>query len=88
MIQISLLTIYSIRYSKFIKVKQFFSDNEYYYKKDGYYYPNKVFNIDSFPIGVTINILLINLLYIIIPQKFHIESCNNNNCDNCNCSEN
>ena len=69
--------------------------NEYYYKnkneenvKDENYYPNKVFNIDSFPIGVTISILLIDLLYIIVPQKFHIESCNDNNCDDCNCSEN
>ena len=83
MIQIGMLIIQSIRYDKFMKVKQFFFDNEYYYKDNKenylqgiYYYPNKFFNIDSFPIGIIINILLINLLYIIIPNKCQLRICN------------
>ena len=78
LIQIALLEVYLIRYMKFKKVKTFFTENEYYYKdrneeniKEGYYFPNKFFNIDSFPLAIIINILLINLLYILIPDKYH-----------------
>ena len=95
LIQIALLIIYSIRYNKFIKVKQYFFDNEFYYNyKDeekiyfqNGYYPNKVFNIDSFPIGVTINILIINLLYVIIPNKYHIKNYNDDR-NECDCRDN
>lgn len=87
LIQIALLEVYLIRYVKFRKVKTFFTENEYYYKdrneenvKDGYYFPNKFFNIDSFPLAIIINMLLINLLYVLIPDKYHVK-CNCGGCD-------
>ena len=94
LIQIVILVLYLFRYLKFMKVKKFFFDNEYFYKnkneenvKDGYYYPNKVFNIDSFPLAISINILFINFLYIIVPDKCHSqktiikdEECNSIHC--------
>ena len=80
LIQMALLVVYLIRYVKFIKVKTFFTENEYYYKdrneeniKNRYYFPNKFFNIDSFPLALIINILLINLLYVLIPDKYHVK---------------
>ena len=75
-IQIAILILYTIRYIKFKKVQKFFFDNEYFYKdkneenvKEGYYFPNKVFNIDSFPLVISINILLLNLIYKLIPAN-------------------
>ena len=63
-----ILIIYIIRYSKFIKVKQFLIDNEDIYENDAYY-PNKVINFDSVPLVISINIFIINTLYIIFPNR-------------------
>ena len=67
-LQLIILIIYIIRYSKFINVKQFLIDNEDIYKNDGYY-PNKGINFDSVPLVISINIFIINTLYIIFPNR-------------------
>ena len=67
-LQLIILIIYIIRYSKFINVKQFLIDNEDIYKNDGYY-PNKGINFDSVPLAISINIFIINTLYIIFPNR-------------------
>ena len=76
--ELGILVYYIVRYTEFIKVKNYFFDNEEYYKdksiydnKETYYFPNKVFNLDSFPVSISINMLLIRLIYIIIPQNWH-----------------
>ena len=66
--QLIILIIYIIRYSKFINVKQFLIDNEDIYKNDAYY-PNKRINFDSVPLVISINIFIINTLYIIFPNR-------------------
>ena len=45
-LQLIILIIYIIRYTKFIKVKQFLFDNEDIYKNDSYF-PNKIINFDK-----------------------------------------
>ena len=91
-IQFAIFGLYLVRYMKFIKVKEFFFDNKYFYKnkneenvKGGYYFPNKVFNIDSFPLAISINILLFNILYLIIPKKYHCTECKMEDCTEDDC---
>ena len=44
-----------IRFTKFIEVKTFLFDNEDIYDvNDEDYFPNKVFNIDSFPLDISL----------------------------------
>jgi len=69
-LQLIILIIYSIRFIKFIEIKKFLFDNEDIYKHESYF-PNKVFNIDSFPIALSINIFIFYLLYIIFPNKIY-----------------
>jgi len=80
-IELVIFIFYIIRYIKFVKFKNFLLDNENIYKdkaffeiydiKKEYYFPNKVFNLDSFPVSISLNILLIRIIYFIFPQKFH-----------------
>ena len=67
-LQFIILIIYIIRFSKFLKVKLFLFDNEDIYKNDSYY-PKKDFNFDSVPLAITINIFIINALYIAFPNN-------------------
>ena len=66
-LQLIILIIYIIRYTKFIKVKQFLFDNEDIYKNDSYF-PNKIINFDSVPLAISINIFIINTLYVAFPN--------------------
>ena len=65
--QIIILIIYIVRFYKFIKVKQCLFDNEDIYKNDSYF-SNKNFNKDSFPLALSINLFIINILYIACPN--------------------
>ena len=56
---------------KFIKIKKFLFENKDIYENESYF-PNKVFNIDSFPIALSINLSIFNLFHLIFPKK---ESC-------------
>ena len=79
--ELAILIFYIIRYTKFSKFRNFLFENEdiykdkafyeFYDKEKKYYFPNKVFNLDSFPISISINILLIRIIYLIFPQKWH-----------------
>ena len=79
--ELIILVFYVIRYAKFSKFKNFLFENkdiykdqafyEFYDKEKKYYFPNKVFNLDSFPLSISINILLIRIIYLIFPQKWH-----------------
>ena len=53
---------------KFIEIKKFLFDNNDIYGDDSYY-PNKVFNIDSFPIAISLNFFIYDLLFIFFPNK-------------------
>ena len=64
------MIFYSIRFSKFIKVKDFLFDNEDIYDNDDEsYFPNSYFNIDSFPLAISINIFIFEIIYTIFPNK-------------------
>ena len=68
--QFIIIILHFIRYIKFIDVKNFLFDNEDIYdieKED--YFPNKVFNIDSFLLAVSINLFIYNFLCISFPDK-------------------
>ena len=79
--ELAILVFYIIRYAKFLKFKKFLLDNEDFYKdktlpdiydkQKKYYFPNKVFNLDSFPVSISINILLVRIIYLIFPKKWH-----------------
>ena len=79
--ELAILVFYIIRYAKFLKFKKFLLDNEDFYKdktlsdvydkEKKYYFPNKVFNLDSFPVSISINILLVRIIYLIFPKKWH-----------------
>ena len=78
--ELGILIFYIIRYSEFVKFKKFLFVKEDIYKDKGnydneenYYFPDKVFNLDSFPVAISLNMLLFRLIYIIIPQKW--QSC-------------
>ena len=69
-VQFIVLVLHIIRFIKFIDVKTFLFDNEDIYDiKDEDYFPNKVFNIDSFLLAVCINILVFNFLSVCFPNK-------------------
>jgi len=77
--ELGILIFYIIRYSEFVKFKIFlyakediYKDKGIYDNEDNYYFPNKVFNLDSFPAAISLNILIIRLIYIIIPKEWHI----------------
>ena len=59
---------------KFVKVKQFFFDNRDIYENDSYF-PNKVLNFDSVPLAVSLNLFIINLLYVIFPNHNFFDTC-------------
>ena len=68
--QLIIIILHIIRYIKFIDVKKFFFDNEDIYNIDKEdYFPNKVFNIDSFPLAISINIFIFYFLCICFPNK-------------------
>ena len=69
-VQLIILVIYSIRFIKFTETKKFLFDNGDIYKKESYF-PNKVFNIDSFPIALSLNLFIFYLLYLIFPNKIN-----------------
>ena len=79
--ELVIFVFYIIRYAKFVKFKNFLFDNKDTYKDKAfleiydiekiYYFPNKVFNLDSFPVSISLNILLIRIIYFILPQKWH-----------------
>ena len=71
-LQLIILIIYIVRFYKFIEVKNFLFDNEDIYKNDSYF-PNKVFNMDSFSIGFSINIFILNTLYIVFHDRTKIK---------------
>ena len=86
--ELGIFIFYIIRYSEFVKFKNFLFAKEDIYKDKGiydyeenFYFPNKNFNLDSFPVAISINILIIRLIYIIIPEEWHIclKECNNEN---------
>ena len=68
MIQFFILILYLIRFIKFIEIKNYLFDNKDIYENDSYF-PNKVFNIDSFPIALSINLSIFNLFHFIFPKK-------------------
>ena len=77
--EFGILIFYIIRYSEFVKFKKFlfvkeaiYKDKTIYDNEENYYFPNKVFNLDSFPAAISLNILIIRLIYIIIPKEWHI----------------
>ena len=70
--ELGILIFYIIRYSEFVKFKKFlfvkeaiYKDKTIYDNEENYYFPNKVFNLDSFPVAISLNMLLIRLIYII-----------------------
>ena len=70
LVQLIVIILQFIRFIKFIEVKKFLSDNEDIYNiDDEKYFPNEVFNIDSFPLSVSINILIFNLLFVRCKNK-------------------
>ena len=67
-IQVILLVLSTFRYIKFKKLKNALLNNIYEnISQDNEYLPNKYFNIDSIILGVSINILLLYILFLIIP---------------------
>ena len=68
--QIFIFVIYILRYMKFIKVKNFLNENKDLYENESYF-PNKYFNIDSFPLSLPVIFIIYNLVYIIFPHKNH-----------------
>ena len=79
-LQLMISILYYIRFIKFIEVKNFLFENEDIYREERYR-PNKVFNIDSFPFGLCINLFLFNLLHIIFPNKKSLCKKRNNGID-------
>ena len=63
--QLIILILHFIRYIKFTDVKKYFFDNEDIYDTEYEdYFPNQVFNIDSFLLAVSINIFIFYFLSI------------------------
>ena len=84
-IQIAILIIYIFRYIKFKKIKNILVNNLYpNINKTNNYTPYKYFNIDSFVVVVPINLIIINVLSLIIPKKYHIIKENNSDSDKFN----
>ena len=61
--QSMILILYTRRFIKFLEMKKFFFENEDIYKNE-WYFPNKIFNRDNFPLAISIDIFIINLCYI------------------------
>ena len=69
-IQLIILILHFIRFNKFIYVKNFLFNNKDIYDIDAEkYFPNKVFNIDSFLLSVCINLFIFDFLNISFPEK-------------------
>ena len=87
LIQFIIILIQFIRFTKFIEVKTYLFDNKDIYDVDNEdYFPNKVFNIDSFPLALYIILLILFFLHLRFPnKKYCIKNLNNNsetyNCD-------
>ena len=67
-IYVIIFILYLIRFIKFIKIKKFLFENKEIYT-DEKYFPNKVFNIDSFTVAFSLNVFLFNILFILFPDK-------------------
>ena len=80
-LQLIVLLIYIMRFNKFIKMKNFLFENDDIYKDESYI-PNKVINVDAFPLAISINIIIYNLLYIFLKNK--IDSNDNAHYNNIN----
>lgn len=72
-----ILTILSfIRFIKFIDCKNFlFENKDIYYDENNFL--NEIFNLDIFPLGICINLLLYNILYIIFQNRLSFIKCMN-----------
>ena len=79
--EITTFALYLIRYILFIKVKKFFFENEYIYniKENNIpelsedYFPKLYFNIDSFPVAVSINIFIFYLIHKFFGNKNYLK---------------
>ena len=59
-----------VRFIKFIEIKKFlFENKDIYSDKNESYYPNSIFNIDSFPIALSLNIFIFKALFGVFPKK-------------------
>ena len=96
-IEITIFILFFVRYILFLKVKQFLLKNEDIYNiKEAKiselsedYFPYSFFNIDSFPIAISINIFLYYLFHCLFEGKgylkignYYKETTNENNCLN------
>ena len=83
--QLILTILAFIRFILFIECKNFLFANKdiYYYEFD---FPNEIFNLDIFPLGICINIFLYNILNIVLPKIIFFcknrKSLENNNDNN------
>ena len=68
-----ILILYTIRFIKFLEMKKFLFENEDIYKNESYF-PNKIFNRDNFPLAISINMFLFNLLYIFYKNEIEREN--------------
>jgi len=66
----------AIRYSKYLKVKDFLKQNKDEYKD---YLPIFAFNLETVPFAIQISIFCYYILYLICPKKCHQDECNNDN---------
>ena len=59
-----------VRFIKFIEIKKFlFENKDIYSDKNESYYPNSIFNIDSFPIALSLNIFVFKAFFGVFPKK-------------------
>ena len=77
-IQFIIFILYLIRFIKFIKIKQFLFNNKDIYDDENYF-PNKVFNFDSFSLALSINFFI----FIFIDKLFFYFPCCECECDCC-----
>ena len=80
LIESFILILYIIRFVKFTEIKNFLFENKDIYQNEPYI-PNVLFNIDSFPLALSINLFLYNLLYIAFPNKISCFEISDNICD-------
>ena len=81
LVQIIIAILHIIRFIKFVEIKTFLFDNKDLYDNDNNeedYFPNKYFNIDSFPLALSINLFIYNFLFARFPNK--ISCCENYYC--------
>ena len=78
--EIVLLFFYSIRYNKFIDLKELFNKykdfilSQYENNSSYEYFPNKYFNIDSFALAIQINMVIFIILYSSIFEECLIKN--------------